>query len=457
MGRPTFTIDKQRLRDLRDESGKTLLTIAKELHEKLGKQNHPSTDATLTSDYQRIERTGRTSRQRAEALAGILGVTVEVLQGKGVPEPVTYLARISALLRERLSNGASVALVRALDRFADSGEPSDESIASLAKDIGRQIEAAQLGRNPAELAELAELTGLPESELLKPANVEGYWLVIVSGQGIHRTKLVHGATEVIWEAREIGEELHWRGSDGSVRMVCDEPWFRVEIDRGWDRKDVVRFDFVRCAPAEGTGINWVKATWRDRFMFEHAFKDWAYSVANFVTDFDGHRSPVGDVRRLRLLVTEYECSKFRPTGRMVISGTLDELHAKTFESFHRENSTHALVQNWLIGDLKLALAPFFAEHPRQCWRVSRGTRRVVIDLDEYRASVRPILDCHHGIKYSIDLVEEVAEHEFASVPWREKDVEYFQQDLTKMLDDPNDSRWTSDDPRRTFEPYVSEV
>lgn len=456
MGRPTFTIDRQRLRDLRNESGKTLLTVAKELHEKLGKQNHPSSDATLTNDYQRIERTGRTSRQRAEALAGIFGVTVEVLQGKGVPEPVAYLARISALLRERLSNGANEVLVRALDRFTDNGEPSDESIASLAEDIGRQIEAAQLGRNPAELAELAELTGLPESELLKPANVEGYWLVIVNGRGIHRTKLVHGATQVEWEAREIGEKLHWRGSDGWVRMFRDEPWFRIELGRGWDRKDVIRIDFVRCAPTDGTGISWVKATWRDRFMFEHAFKDWAYSVANFVTDFDGHQSPTSDVRRLRLLVTEYERSTYRPTGRMVISGNLDELHTKTFESFRRENSTHALVQNWLVGDLKRVLAPFFAEHPRQCWRVSRGGRRVVIDLDEHRARKRPILDCHHGIKYCIDLVEEVAEHEFASVPWREKDVELLQQDLTETLDDPNDRRWISDDPRRTFEPYVTE-
>lgn len=456
MGRPTFTIDRQRLRDLRDESGKTLLTVAKELQEKLGKTNHPSTDATLISDYQRIERNGRTSRQRAEALAEVFGVTVEVLQGKGVPGPVDYIARISALIRERFSNGANEALVRALDRFADKGEPSDEAIFSLAEDIGRQIEAAQLGRNPAELAELAELTGLPESELLKPANVEGYWLVIVNGRGIHRTKLVHGAIAVIWEAREIGGELHWRGSDGSVRMFRDEPWFRVELGRGLDRKDVIRIDFVRCAPTDGTGISWAKATWRDRFMFEDVFKSWAYSVANFVTDFDGHRSPAGDVRSLRLLVTEYERSTCRPTGRMVISGNLDELHAKTFESFSRENSTHALVQNWLIGDLKRALAPFFAEHPRQCWRVSRGDRRVVIDLDEHRARKRPILECHHGIKYCIDLVEEVAEHEFASVPWREKDVELLQQDLTKMLDDPDDRRWNSDGSRRTFEPYVTE-
>lgn len=456
MGRPTFTIDRMRLRDLRAESGKTLLTVAKELHEKLGKKNHPSTDATLTNDYQRIERTGRTSRQRAEALAGIFGVTVEVLQGKGAPEPVAYLARISALLRERLSNNTNVALIRALDRFADNGEPSDESIASLAEDIGRQIEAAQLGRNPAELAELAELTGLPESELLKPANVEGYWLVIANGRGIHHTKLVHGVAGVVWEAREIGEKLHWRGSDGSVRMFRDEPWFRVELGRGRDRKDVIRIDFVRCAPTDGTGIRWVKATWRDRFMFEHAFKTWAYSVANFVTDFDGHQSPAGDVRRLRLLVTEYERSTYRPTGRMVISGYLEELHAKTFESFRQENSTHALVQNWLIGDLKRALSPYFAEHPRQCWQIRRCAQQVVIDLDEYRARKRPILDCHHGIKYSIDLLEEVADHEFASVPWRDKDVEFFQQDLTKMLDDPNDRFWTSDDPCRTFEPFVTE-
>ena len=40
MGRPTFTIDRQRLQDLRKEAGKTQLTVAKELHAMLEKKRN---------------------------------------------------------------------------------------------------------------------------------------------------------------------------------------------------------------------------------------------------------------------------------------------------------------------------------------------------------------------------------------------------------------------------------
>jgi len=456
MGRPTFTIDRQRLRDLREEAGKTQLTVAKELQAKLGTK-YPSTDETLVSNYQRIERTGKTSMQRAAALADIFGIKVEVLQGNGAPEPFDYLAGISSLLREQFLIGANEALIRALEENGGTPEPSDESISRLAAIIGERIEAAQLGRNPSELVALAELTGLPESELLKPANIYGHWLIIANGRAIHRTELVFGASDLPWHVSDIvGNFLDFRGSDGSIRMVRDEPWFRLEIQRSTHLDDAIRIDFVRCAHADdGMGLRWARATWRDRFVLEDHLRRWAYSTANFVTDFEGAQSPTGNVRRLRLLVTEHELGTWRPMGRMVISGHLNEIHDQTFEGFRLDNSTHLLVLNWLTVDLKCSLAPFLAEHPLKCWGVSQGNR-VAIDLDEYKARKRPIQDCHYGMKYSINLVEEVGENLFAPVPWRDKDVERLREDIKKMLVDPDDTFWTADAPRRTFEPYVAE-
>lgn len=455
MGRPTFTIDRQRLRDLRKEAGKTQLAVAKELHAMLG-ESYPSTDATLVTDYQRIERNGRTSRQRAEALADIFDVTIEVLQGKGTPEPFDYLAGIASLLREQFSSGANAALIRALEQSADTPEPSDESIRLFAEDVANRIEAAQLGRNPSELAELAEFTGLPESELLKPANVHGHWLVIANGRGIHVTKFIRGASGLAWCVSDIVKDrLDSPGSDGSIRMFREEPWFRLEIRCGAEPNDVIRIDFVRCAPSDGMGVRWARATWRERFVFEDSLRYWAYSTANFVTDFEGRQSPAGDVRSLRLLVIEHDGRTFCPIGRMVIFGHLNEMSDQTLENFRRENSTHALVLNWLTGDLKGSLAPFLAEHPLKCWSVNEGAG-MVISLDEHKARKRPIQDCHYGTKYSINLVEEVGENQFARVPWRNKDVERLRQDIKKMLDDPDDGFWTVDEPRRTFEPYVAE-
>ena len=454
MARPSFTIDGQRLKGLRKEADKTPLAIAKEVREKLGIK-YASTDATLRGGYTRIERTGRTSKQYAEALSEIFGVSLEELQGKGIPKPFDYLGKVASLLHERFSSGASEALIHALKEISDTQEPSDESIRRLAEHIAARIETVQLGRNPSELAKLTEVTGLPESELLKPANVYGHWLLIANGLGVHCTEFVRGAINLAWRVREIvGNRLDFRGSDGSIRMFSDEPWFRLEI-RPWGfPEDVIRIDFVRCDTSQGTGIRWTQATWRDRFEFEDSFRTWAYSTANFVTDFEGRQSPAGDVRRLRLLVTEYDRGTYRPTGRLVVSGDLNEMDDEIVERFRQENSTHAVVQNWLTVDLKRTLAPFLADHPPECWKVSHG---LTIDLDEHKARKRPIQDCHFGTKYSIRLVEEVGENEFSPVPWREKDTKRLQEDIEKMLGDPDDWAWTTDEPRRSFVPYSAEA
>ena len=94
MARPSFTIDGQRLKGLRKEADKTPLAIAKEVREKLGIK-YASTDATLRGGYTRIERTGRTSKQYAEALSEIFGVSLEELQGKGIPKPFDYLGKVA--------------------------------------------------------------------------------------------------------------------------------------------------------------------------------------------------------------------------------------------------------------------------------------------------------------------------------------------------------------------------
>lgn len=66
MGRPSFKIDRQRLRELRDERGLSQADLASALCKRLGlEQNEDS----RTASYRRIEARGRTSRKRAEAIA----------------------------------------------------------------------------------------------------------------------------------------------------------------------------------------------------------------------------------------------------------------------------------------------------------------------------------------------------------------------------------------------------
>lgn len=452
MGRPTFTIDRVLLEDLREEAGKTQLAVAKEIHAQLGKK-HPSSNQTLLSGYQRIERTGNTSRQRAEAIAAVFNVTVDVLQRKAPPDRVDYVANLAACLHRQAASGSNSSLLDALELAADTRTPSDESIKRLASDIAERIEAAQLARNPHELEELSSITGLSEAELLNPVNVHGHWIIVANGIGIHTTELIRGASSLVFRIAEIvGHRLQYRGSDTSILMRRDEPWYRLEIRRSAHADDVIRIDLARCDPTGGKGIRWAKTMGYDRFAFETGIREWAFSSANFVTDFDGKQSPSGDVRRLRLRVFEHGRGNRHPTGRMVISGNLDEMPEFAFENFRQENDTHSLVLQWLAADLLSSLAPHLAQYPRECWSVRSGGK-VIIDLDELRARERPITERFFGARYSIELVEEVAENDYAHVPWRASDTERLGESIKQLLANPNDRAWTIEEPPRPFEPY----
>lgn len=90
-GRPTFRIDPDRLRAIRDEKSLTQVRLIAMAHEHLG--THATKDPV--KHYQRIERTGRTSKATASALAAVLGTTVAVLQGEAPEdEGVLFIDRL---------------------------------------------------------------------------------------------------------------------------------------------------------------------------------------------------------------------------------------------------------------------------------------------------------------------------------------------------------------------------
>lgn len=485
MAREKFKIDGKRLKELREESGKTQLTTARELHAKLGINTNPP-DVILVTSYQRNERTGNISRQRAKALAEIFEVPLKVLQGDklsnkeqqddGVPDSRDYLQQIEQTIREVLAKGENLLLQQALQqtytetRFTSgsSKENREDAIRYLAEDIAQRIEAVQLVQNKKEIADLVKLTGIAEADLLRPANVEGHWFINVSeswktdpnappDEFNIRSEVTQRARSAIYSIKtaiqESSENLP-ECSDKSVKLSHDGFWYKVEVKL--PLRKTIRIDLVRCQP-DTKGIRWVKPSWRDEYLIREPLIDWARANFNFICDFDGKQSPSGNIRQLRFLVTEYNQNSQgfnHPTGRMVISGNLEDMSDEWVTSLREEDKTHFLVQNWLTDDLKCSLAPFLADYPLECWSLHGLT----INLNEHRAKdrKRPLLERHFGSKYRIDLVEQVGENKFEPVPWREKDREALKESIQKMLDDPNNPAWATDEPRRAFVPYSAE-
>ena len=423
MGRPSFEIDRKRLRELREDKGLTQADLASELCKRLGLEQD---EDSRTVSYRRIEAQGRTSRKRAEAIANILGVTLAELEGIVPPDTGIYEKRILDLLAEQLRQ-ENVVLKSALDEACSDGSDSEDGLASMARNVARRIEAAQLARNPGELAELSQLTGLSEGEILEPAHVDGHWLVVASGPIYTRTELVLGTAGVMTLIPEIvGKLLEDFGSDGRIRMHRAPPWYRLEIDPLCGRF-TTWIDFVRCLP-DARGVRWLKPGWRDVFLLEGPLLTWARSAANFVTGFDGSITP-GDVRRLRLQVTEYNGEPGERISEQIVAGALEEVPDERLAAEREVGKSH-LVATWTLGAaLQEILEPHLSAYPRQCWEVTVTDDGCALYL--WPTGGAP--GGRYGLRYRIQLVEETAPGLFGAAPWRHKDRVALKQHIEAWL------------------------
>ena len=423
MGRPSFKIDHKRLRELREYKGLTQADLASELCKRLDLEQD---EDSRTVSYRRIEAQGKTSRKRAEAIAQILDVTLAELEGIVPPDTGIYEKRILDLLAEQLRH-ENVVLKSALDEACSDGSDSEDGLASMARNVARRIEAAQLARNPGELAELSRLTGLSEGEILEPAHVDGHWLVVASCPIYTRTELVLGTAGVMTLIPEIvGMLLEDFGSDGRIRMHRAPPWYRLEIDPLCGRF-TTWIDFVRCLP-DARGVRWLKPGWRDVFLLEEPLLTWARSAANFVTSFDGSPTP-GDVRRLRLQVTEYNGESGERISEQIVSGALEEVPDERLAAEREVGNSH-LLATWTLGTaLQEILEPHLSAYPRQCWEVTVTDGGCALYL--WPTGGAP--GGPYGLRYRIQLVEETAPGQFGPVPWRHKNREALKQRIEAWL------------------------
>lgn len=423
MGRPSLKIDNQRLQELRKDKGLTQAGLASELCKRLGlEQNEDS----RTVSYRRIEARGRTSRKRAETIAQILGVTLAELEGIVPPDTWSYENRIRDLLAEQLRQ-ENVVLKSALDEAHRDGSDSEDGLASMARNVARRIEAAQLARNPGELADLSQLTGLSEGEILEPAHVDGHWLVVASGPIYTRTELVLGTAGVMTLIPEIvGKLLEDFGSDGRIRMHRAPPWYRLEIEPLCGRF-TTWIDFVRCLP-DARGVRWLKPGWRDVFLLEGPLLTWARSAANFVTGFDGSPTP-GDVRRLRLQVTEYNGEPGERISEQIVAGALEDVPDERLAAEQEAGKSHLVATRTLGTALQEILKPHLSAYPRQCWEVTVTDGGCALYL--WPTGGAP--GGRYGLRYRIQLVEETAPGQFGAAPWRHKDRADLKQRIEAWL------------------------
>ena len=424
----SFPIDSKRLRELRKSRGLTQVEMALRICDKLDLEQD---EETATSVYRRIEKLGSTSKDRAQAIADILKVSLDDLQGLVPPEPATYGQRIFSLLKSQIDAGANPAILRAIKRFEE--ESPEDALKTIAGDISARIEGAQLCRNPAELAELAELTCLDPTELLRPANYSGHWLVSVVGAGIHSVQVLPGTFE-FWMHLDmlLKDQLEFHGTDVRIELRRDSPWYRIEIElpkrRSFPRSlKLIRIDIVRCQP-DADGIRWISPSWTEDWLITDHLESWAHHYGNFVQTFDVPLKP-SDVSRLCLLVTEYQGSREKPTGQHLIRPQEGSFSPGIKSDAMEMGMTHQLIIRQLQPGLHDHLASILKDHPTGRWTLMEGYGGLALNFWP-----RPITaDALYGLRYSIDLVEVVESAEFGHAPWRDRDRRAFREIVEKWL------------------------
>ncbi len=443
-GRPTFQLDAARLRRVREEAKLTQAALARRAHQLLHKPE--ATADTATKHYQKVERTGRTSKTMAAALAEALGTTVAVLQGEAPDETPNWIDRLERQLRERLAAGANLALQAALERQDGATDP----VRHLAVQIAERLEYVQLGQQEGELDHLVELTGWTEAQLMQPVGLHGHWLLLSIVNGARSSAIVLGVSEVLFRIEQSQTQYaSFHESDATITLREALPWLHVEVQhrRVPARRSV--FSFVRCLPTR-SGLHWVNPTWRDRFWLDEPLQSWAFTNANFVAGFDGDVVP-RDVRALRVLVERFSDGQTAQSVAM-IKGDLDELPDDIHDNFQREGSSHDLATNWIAAGLWEALSPLLDDWPADRWHVQSGAC-IVIGLN---ASIRwgdwPGRAPDFRVNYRLRLVEEVEAGLLRSAPWRRSSVDLIAKTLQQCLSEEAGRRRESTTPRAASPP-----
>lgn len=423
LARPSFKIDPVRLRGLREESKLTQLQVANEVHILLGKRKGAD-DHIILNVYQRIEHTGKTSKKTAHAIAQVLDVSVQILQGEGAPEDsADIISQIRRQLQEQRDSAKNQTLLDALKKYAstdDSLLDEDTILNEYAIEIAKQIEVTQIGQDSNEIARLVELTGWSKAQLQELGGIDGHWLLLTRSRVSHETEVVQGISNVMARIYESFNEMPDIFHHGDARITISKslPWFHVEVTPSRYDRITCKFSFVRCK-ANVDGLKWVNPTWRDEFMLDY-LKDWAFRNTNFFTDVDGKNYPE-DLRRLRLQVVERNIkSGIRQVAYS--KGHLEELPENVLQNFKTEGNSHSLVTSWLTSGFAQGLAPRLHSFPRECWEICANTRKISIYLDIPVKLWLTNKELVSGNKFTINLVEETSPGIYRPVPWQENSV-----------------------------------
>lgn len=442
MGRTSFVINPERLKGLRVESGLTQEMLMSKAYKILGRSPEAA-PKTLIGHYQRVEKNGHTSKALADALAQALETTVEVLQGKDTPESYHYIDKLVKQLKSQLELGNNQALNNELSewhsKYNHQCPDMNEDIHGFARDLGIQIELAQLIGQPDELIKLRDITGWSSEQILNPANVHGHWFIRKTVMDSISTSLEYGLTEIMWEVRDVIKKVsHYYTEDMHISIKHTYPWIHVELIHprisGFHKTTLI---FSRTLP-KPDGLKWVSPSEADKWMLSELDRI-AFDETNFATLNDGVLYP-SDITNLRLKIIEITD---HDKSRLAYSeGWLTDQEDSVFDRFLASGRSHCWVVNRLTGGLAEGLRAHLHQLPEVSWKVDANNGSINLTCDTWKLSAEQRRKLgFYNLNYIISLVELMPNGCYRSAPWAKKSIEEAANNITRQLQ----WAWASED------------
>ncbi|MFM5034545.1 MULTISPECIES: hypothetical protein [Aeromonas] len=434
MGRTSFVINPERLKGLRVESGLTQEVLMSKAYKILGRSPEAASK-TLIGHYQRVEKNGHTSKALANALAQVLETTVEVLQGKDTPESYHYIDKLVKQLKAQLELGNNQALNNEFcewqSKYNSQCPDMNKDIYDFARDLGIQIELAQLIGQPDELIKLRDITGWSSEQILNPANVHGHWFIRKTVMDSISTSLEYGLTEIMWEVRDVIKKVgHFYTDDMHVNVKHAYPWIHIDLihPRISDFHKTT-FIFSRTLP-KPDGLKWVSPSEADKWMLSE-LDQIAFDEANFVTLNDGFNYP-SDITNLRLKIIEITD---HAKSRIAYSeGWLTDQEDSVFDGFLASGRAHYWIVNKLTGGLAEGLRAHLHHLPEVSWKVDAYNGRITLTCDSWKLSAEKRAKLgFYNLSYTISLVELMPDGSYRAAPWSKKGIEDAANNITRQL------------------------
>ena len=322
MARPTYKIDTQLLKHLRTSKGSSQQDVGIWLRTGTRDskcQGEPDEDLvhSMTTAYQKIERTGNTSRRTAQLLAEYFNISPEELKAE---RPIDPFVRLHKQLTKLLENGGNESLnalykecstVRFSNISADDieFENCDSSTAyrkdtlhdkitkTITKNILNKIDVVQWTGNPDDLNELIKITEMSERELLSIGYATGHWMILSHGadKSIDENSLstidsfpvvinIASGMESLaghilqffkeWENSKIARFLGNRNVSSiqeektEAKVTRKNNWYQIVINYLPDNNLINKIEFTHCEREGKSNIRWVDPFKSDRVFIK---------------------------------------------------------------------------------------------------------------------------------------------------------------------------------------------